>query len=154
MINPPPERVEPTVCLIKPKGIDRAGHTARERGRERQIRAEEEKPPLLISPPLRLPSVYRTWQLVLTPCPFSSPPALLSPSTFIFLPWWKNVLLASLFSPLCFFLLFWPLFVWTKAQITEGCSLLLISRSPVFFPVCCRILHHTLEWHIFYLNLL
>lgn len=37
MINPPPERVEPTVCLIKPKGRDRAGHTARERGRERQI---------------------------------------------------------------------------------------------------------------------
>lgn len=35
--SPPPERVEPTVCLIKPKGRDRAGHTARERGRERQI---------------------------------------------------------------------------------------------------------------------
>lgn len=41
--SPPPERVEPTVCLIKPKGRDRAGHTARERGRQRQI--EEEKKP-------------------------------------------------------------------------------------------------------------
>lgn len=45
MINPPPlpERVEPTVCLIKPKGRDRAGHTARERGRQRQIGKRRKK---------------------------------------------------------------------------------------------------------------
>lgn len=41
MINPPhhhhlpAKRVGPTVCLIKPKGRDRAGHTAREAGRNR-----------------------------------------------------------------------------------------------------------------------
>lgn len=71
MINPPPlpERVEPTVCLIKPKGRDRAGHTARERGRQRQIGKRRKKKTLFISAPLRLPSVYRTWQLVLTSCP-------------------------------------------------------------------------------------
>lgn len=78
MINPPPlpERVEPTVCLIKPKGRDRAGHTARERGRQRQIGKRRKKKTLFISVPLRLPSVYRTWQLVLTSCPLRLIPLL------------------------------------------------------------------------------
>lgn len=78
MINPPPlpERVEPTVCLIKPKGRDRAGHTARERGRQRQIGKRRKKKTLFISAPLRLPSVYRTWQLVLTSCPLRLIPLL------------------------------------------------------------------------------
>lgn len=143
MINLPPDRLGPTVRLIKPKGRDRAGYTVwyRETDRER-------KKLLLLS-------------LLLSGCHQSTGhdssswlPALVShlspllPSTFIFSQWWENFLVASL-SLLLFFLSLWSLYLWLCPEI-EGASIPLtwskfylkntilpFSRSYFhFLPVC------------------
>lgn len=74
---------------------------------ERQTGKGKKTPPF-ISPPLRLPSVYRTWQLVLTSCPcFSS---FSSPSIhFHFLPVMRKFPCSFSISPPIFSLTLIPL---------------------------------------------
>lgn len=145
--SPPPERVEPTVCLIKPKGRDRAGHTARERGRQRQI--EEEKNPSffhLSSSQAAIGLQDMTARLDLMPLFLIF---LLSSHLFSFYPG-DEKMLASLFLSLCLSFYFFlqtptPLSMKTTTNLhnwkqlkTEN-RLFLFSFSSVYFLFSCSI---------------
>lgn len=87
----PAKQVGLTVCLIKPKGRDTAGHTAKERERQEGTEEEENVFFFFHHPFSGLPSVYRTWQPSLDFPALVSHLSPVSPSLFIFCLWWENV---------------------------------------------------------------
>lgn len=118
MINPPSERLKPTVCLIMPKGRDRAGHTARDRESEgvREWGSEGGRGEKLLFSSLLLSGCHQStrhdsssWLPALVP--HLSP---LLPSYFHFLLVMRKCPLSLSIS--LFFLPLWPLFPWTWPQ--------------------------------------